>query len=40
LTTIKATYKKVVHGYMSNKSAKAQTKRKLREQGKKQSKEF
>ena len=37
---MKATYKKIVHGYMSNKSAKAQTKRKLREQGKKQAKIF
>lgn len=37
---MKATYKKIVHGDMSNKSAKAQTKRKLREQGKRQSRNF
>lgn len=37
---MKATYKKIVHGYMSNKSAKAQIKRKLREQGKRQSRDF
>lgn len=37
---MKATYKKVIHGFNSNKSAKVKSKRKLREQGKKQSRDF